>query len=291
MKVILLTFLSIFFAGNNSHANHVGFTPLDIDNHPCKAENLKLTNRYICNSAGDVFCQMGWKEPEELKLRDPLHPCPLPICDVDGETCQNGECKSPDFCACEVGWEGALCDICIPMPGCQHGNCTGALECNCADGWSGGYCEIPHCSQCDNGACVGPDQCVCYSGWKGAGCDMCEPLPGCNLENGGCTDHPNTCECHDPDMWGGHLCDEPVCNDGVGCEHGTCNSHSGGNYCICETGWSGAACDQCVPYWDCPEKGLLSCTPPNECICTTPGISDPKGLCGMEALKRVTEAP
>ena len=85
---------------------------------------------------------MGWKEPEELKLRDPLHPCPLPICDVDGETCQNGECKSPDFCACEVGWEGALCDICIPMPGCQHGNCTGALECNCADGWSGGYCEI-----------------------------------------------------------------------------------------------------------------------------------------------------
>ena len=82
-----------------------------------------------------------------------------------------------------------------------------------------------------------------------------------------------------------------VFSDGVGCEHGTCNSHSGGNYCICETGWSGAGCDQCVPYWDCPEKGALSCTHPNECICTTPGISDPKGLCGMEALKRVTEAP
>jgi len=285
MRVLLFTItLSILFAEHE--CNHGRFTPLDTDNHPCKAENLKMTNRYICNSEGQVFCQTGWEEPTDPNLVDALNPCPIPVCDVNGQPCEHGDCKAPNYCACEIGWEGAICDVCIPLPGCQHGNCTHALECNCMEGWTGGFCEIPFCSDCDNGVCEGPEECVCFSGWEGAACDRCQPLPGC--ANGDCVDHPNTCECNAG--WTGHLCDVPECNGGLGCEHGTCVQHpSGGeNFCVCESGWQGDSCDRCVPYWECPQpnvpNGIPACVNPNDCICTTAGLLDPKGLCGHEEL-------
>ena len=37
--------------------------------------------------------------------------------------------------------------------------------------------------------------------------------------------------------------------------------------CICQTGWSGPDCNQCIPYWNCPEKGPENCNAPNDCIC------------------------
>ena len=39
-------------------------------------------------------------------------------------------------------YEGARCEICIPLPGCEQGTCNNALECNCEEQWSGAYCEI-----------------------------------------------------------------------------------------------------------------------------------------------------
>ena len=103
---------------------------------------FQLTNRYICNSTGAVICQSGWKEPADIEERDELNPCPIPICGTANETCDNGICTAPDHCACEIGWEGALCNICVPLPGCIHGTCEEALECTCATGWTGGYCDI-----------------------------------------------------------------------------------------------------------------------------------------------------
>ena len=90
---------------------------------------------------------MGWEWPKN-KAKDMMNPCSMPTCEP---TCVNGECLSPNDCACEIGWEGAHCDICISLPGCEHGSCvdnsTGtpeskALECFCNEGWSGGYCDI-----------------------------------------------------------------------------------------------------------------------------------------------------
>lgn len=104
--------------------------------------SFQHTNRYVCSAKGEIFCQTGWREPEDPNLIDELNPCPVPICDRHGETCLNGECRAPNYCACDIGWEGELCDICICLPGCVHGNCTEALECNCFDGWEGGFCEI-----------------------------------------------------------------------------------------------------------------------------------------------------
>ena len=57
--------------------------------------------------------------------------------------CLNGECMAPNTCACDVGWEGFHCDVCIPLPGCKYGSCnTTALECICNPGWSGAFCDI-----------------------------------------------------------------------------------------------------------------------------------------------------
>ena len=59
-----------------------------------------------------------------------------------GNACKHGVCQSPNFCACEVGWEGACCETCLLLPGCVHGNCTTEFECNCHPGWTGAYCDI-----------------------------------------------------------------------------------------------------------------------------------------------------
>lgn len=59
---------------------------------------LQNQDRYVCNSKGDVSCNHGWKESE---IADPVHPCRVPICNPE---CQNGKCKAPNLCACEIGW-------------------------------------------------------------------------------------------------------------------------------------------------------------------------------------------
>ena len=61
---------------------------------------------------------------------------------IKGMGCKHGICRSPNFCACEVGWEGTNCEICVRLPGCVNGNCSNELECNCYDGWAGAYCDI-----------------------------------------------------------------------------------------------------------------------------------------------------
>lgn len=244
------------------------FTPLEIDNHPCTPEKLKATNRYICSSNGTIICQNGW-EPCHDPAKEKLEPCSMPICDPK---CQHGECRAPNFCACEIGWEGTHCDTCVPLPGCDHGTCENALECNCEDGWDGAYCDIPECKDCEHGRCLAPNECVCYDGWSGENCTSCLALPGC--KNGKCGTHPNTCECED--KWTGHLCDEPVC-DPV-CVNGKCMEKNGTHFCRCNLGWQKEACDACVPYWDCPYKGEGACEKSNECRCPN-DTSDPDGLC------------
>jgi len=271
------------------------FTALEIDNHPCKPENLKLTNRYICNSTGSVICQSGWKEPSDPEKRDELNPCPRPICGTDTETCVNGICTAPDHCACEIGWEGTLCDICVPLPGCLHGNCTDALECNCGTGWTGGYCDVPSCPDCENGHCDAPNQCICYNGWTGANCDDCVVLPGCVegtcTKSDNVTKEPNTCHCKAG--YGGHLCDVPTCTpecheDNGHCVEGKSDKFPHVHFCLCNTGWKGDTCSDCCPYWNCPEKDLsVACKLPNECRCSdATKKNDTTGLCGQAMLIR-----
>ena len=256
------------------------FSRLDIDNHPCKPENLKHTTRYVCDRQGNVICQSGWKEPEYQNEETALNPCLEPICDFNGAGCVHGECRSPNICACEVGWEGPNCNTCIPLPGCNHGTCSDAFECNCQGDWEGAYCNIPVCANCSNGNCIQPNECICNNGWTGENCDLCEEMPGC--QNGRCIDQPHTCICDDG--WEGHLCDKPSCH--LECNHGTCFTPANGaaNFCICQSGWRGESCDKCSPYWRCPNQDDNACNLPNECFCFK-GESDPDFLCNNVVIR------
>merc|ERR1719431_1457061 len=279
MNKSFLIFIVLFV---NQCFGKAGFTPLEIDNHPCTPERLKSTTSYICDHKGTVICQAGWKQPENLKEAT-RNPCSEPICNHDNLGCLHGVCRSPNFCACEVGWEGLNCEICVPLPGCAHGNCTLELECNCFQGWSGSKCDIPECVGCHHGECLKPNECNCYQGWTGKNCSSCIAMPGC--KNGHCGNTPNTCVCDEG--WEGVLCDQPVCDPP--CVHGECVESKmmadEDNFCVCENGWKSDACNQCVPYWNCPNQGNDARVKPNECICPD-GVDDQ--TCKLNSMNKTT---
>merc|ERR1711962_354520 len=265
----LVAILFITFALEQRCIAKTIFTSLSIENHPCRAENLKVAKSYFCDTRGNIICQSGWNKSEEID--DWLNPCSEPIC---SKGCQNGKCVGPDLCACEIGWEDQDCGTCLRRPGCQHGYCDDAFECKCDLGWDGADCGFPMCAGCNNGNCVSPNECHCFHGWNGDNCTTCERLPGC--QHGGCSDKPHTCDCENG--WKGILCDEPICKS---CgDHGTCVhiDDTVGNICVCEEGWEGQSCNQCIPYWECPNKGKNSCRSPGECHCPE-GTKDEKNLC------------
>jgi len=232
-------------------------TPLTIDEHPCKPEKLKFQNRYICDSEGNVQCLTGWEN--RTYNVDKHFPCSQPICDPK---CDNGECKLPNICSCDIGWDGLDCGTCLPLPGCVHGSCIDSdgvsepFTCHCDDDWKGALCNIPACPQqahCNNnGQCVvtgnNDRQCHCNLGWTSeSDCGECAPSMGCVVEHtiggAGCktgtldatnvlvvdeeSNEPNTCQC--TSLWTGPFCDQPKCtlDDGTvtDCgEYGVCTS-------------------------------------------------------------------
>ncbi|XP_059097208.1 protein jagged-1b-like [Tigriopus californicus] len=288
-----LTFLVIFtrlahgetFLSSSGGSRQFVFTPLRNDELPCVAENLRHSHRYICDDEANVICLSGWREDPDWSKRDLRNPCPIPICDYHGETCQHGQCVRPDVCACEVGWQGHLCDTCIPLPGCIHGSCNATFECNCdcndqgVQLWEGAFCEQPACPDChpNHGFCFEPFECQCHEGWQGPDCQECVKLPGC--VHGSCEDgKPHSCQCDEG--WTGHLCDQPQCGEGCHHENGFCIEP---DTCICKAGWQGPSCSECVPYWICPEDGY--CYEPNQCICnSTVTDKDRFDICNREKI-------
>ncbi|KAM7289608.1 uncharacterized protein ISCGN_029737 [Ixodes scapularis] len=107
--------------------------------------------RFRCLANGSKECLEGWTEPE----------CDVPAC-ADGCHPEHGFCERPGECLCKMGWEGARCERCTPMPGCLHGTCNASFECNCLPGWDGFFCNRPMCGDgCHptRGYCEKPGQC------------------------------------------------------------------------------------------------------------------------------------
>ena len=102
MEKLFFVFLLLPFANIEANPFRGLFTPLQNDEHPCVAENLKESHRYLCDDQANVICLSGWKEPDIASLIDLRNPCPIPICEYEGETCKHGECVRPDVCACQV---------------------------------------------------------------------------------------------------------------------------------------------------------------------------------------------
>ena len=105
----------------------------------------------MCTDDGQMVCLSGWS--------DPANNCHTPICAFthgshvhEGDDAasavkgcgEHGECVRPQTCACEVGWEGPTCEVCVPLPGCFDGHCVGALDCVCRNEsrYTGAACDI-----------------------------------------------------------------------------------------------------------------------------------------------------
>lgn len=268
MALAFLTFVifEVFIQTQGSHISfNVGYTPLRINEIACTAEKLKSNGgRYTCDYKGQVHCTEGWAddEPEEDANR-----CALPVCEPKCKP--HGLCTSPNFCACEVGWDGAHCEICIPMPGCVHGQCRKetvlmgdteveievAQTCECEkfpEGHSksgvhrfeGPKCDRPCCEpQCENdGWCVVPGDTTKSAGAADQGkcaCPIGFSHSRSELENSTYT------------------CSE--CMKAAGCKHGGCakdeNSNEIPGTCTCVEGFTGPLCDQlqCKSTGDIPQ--------------------------------------
>jgi len=216
-------------------------TDLEIDNHPCKPEVIKAQHYYACTKNGTVVCRNGYKNPENL--------CRTPVCEPGCGS--HGTCIAPNTCACQIGWDGNNCDVCLPAPGCVHGNCTVAFECNCDTGFQGGLCDRPVCSpKCGpHGSCTDVNTCTCHPGWTGPTCETCVKRQGC--QNGVCQ-QGNDCVCNP--TWAGSLCDQPVCN-GCSKEHGQCVEPG---LCKCDLGWKNENCTECLKAPGCPANNTCN---------------------------------
>lgn len=259
-------------------------TPLRIDNYPCKPEVLKKQVRYICDSRGNITCNHGWTKDNDT---DHLHPCITPVCKAG---CVHGKCKSPDTCACEIGWEGNDCNKCVTLPGCLHGSCNGtALACACYNStqWSGGLCDIPVCDNCVHGHCIEPGVCKCNPGWTGTNCTDCVPLKGCSPIGGYCKDPnnptkqtPHGCICKTD--YTGPLCDQPKCVPTCTKGQGACvfaRTNMTEPVCKCKLGYQGQNCGLCIEYPDCPKNANAGgCKNPYECLCDA---GDQNPLCDI----------
>jgi len=227
------------------------FTPLNKGiEFACVAENLKESSTYYCDQFGQIRCLPGWTDPENH--------CKTPICEVNNQTCVNGNCSKPFTCDCEVGWFGSFCEKCVPLPGCLNGYCNRSLECICNDGWSGMTCDKPECPGCEHGECVMPGMCACHPGWSGPNCTICEERLDCKY--GRCVDEPFECQCYS--KYNGSACDQPMCAEGCHPEHGFCTVPE---QCWCKPGWTGENCTVCQPYWSCVHGHCDE--NPWECIC------------------------
>ena len=57
---------------------------------------FQRSRTYYCDSRGKIICLPGWTDEASL--------CSVPICEIDGRTCVNGNCSKPYTCDCEIGW-------------------------------------------------------------------------------------------------------------------------------------------------------------------------------------------
>lgn len=267
---ILLVFQALTYI-RCSHLSLQGYTPLKINEIACTAEKLKSNGgRYTCNHEGEVHCTEGWQDEEPI---DDANRCAIPKCDPSCKP--HGICTSPNFCACEVGWDGAQCDICIPMPGCVNGACR-------QENVNGVEVEVAQTCECDKFPMGHPN--ANMSKYEGPKCDRPVCKPDCE-NDGWCVvsgdtrkvalaEHAGKCACpigftHDE----GGLIDQNVCSKCMamaGCNHGQCarmnpsdvNSVEIPGTCTCEDGYTGPLCDQLQckdssdAIIDCGEHGI-----------------------------------
>ncbi|XP_048393985.1 protein delta homolog 1 isoform X2 [Stegostoma tigrinum] len=177
----------------------------------------------------------------------------------------NGFCETTGECRCKSGWQGELCDQCIPFPGCLHGLCTKPWECVCEEGWSGSLCDTASnsCSPAhpcaNNSTCIESEDggyiCVCRREFIGT---------HCQLRKGSCHNKRPLCQnggsCFDDNRFTlktyclclpgftGDFCEISIdnCHPNPCANNGNCTDLFSGFSCVCPSGFTGKSCDYSV---------------------------------------------
>ncbi|XP_004699170.1 protein delta homolog 1 isoform X1 [Echinops telfairi] len=203
----------------------------------------------------------------------------------------HGTCMENNICRCQPGWQGPLCDHCVPFPGCVNGVCFEPWQCICDEGWEGHFCHIdvrPCTSNpcANNSTCMNLDmggyKCSCAPGFTGPHCQ--EKKAGPCKTNGSPCQHGGTCvddegrashaSCLCPPGFSGIFC-EIMANSCTPnpCQHnGVCTDIGGDFRCRCPAGFIDKTCSRqvtncasnpCQNGATCLQHGQVS----YECLC------------------------
>ncbi|HVJ18915.1 MAG TPA: hypothetical protein VM686_26020 [Polyangiaceae bacterium] len=161
-------------------------------------------------------CEFGYRRTLEGE-------CELIVIDCDdnpGVCGDHAECVSDeqeDFCACDLAYEGRLCESCVE--GYQDNDLDGSCEPRCSQ--AGLDCEAP--TRCSDAS--GTPECVCPTGYVGESCEQC--AVGYRDYEGDCV---LSCEAADLECGPREVCDDS----------------GAAPRCVCLEGYSGPACDGCA---------------------------------------------
>ncbi|XP_063040091.1 protein delta homolog 1 [Engraulis encrasicolus] len=196
----------------------------------------------------------------------------------------NGVCEENGTCRCKAGWQGAVCEQCVPFPGCVHGTCEKPWQCVCEDGWIGSHCD-QDTNPCSSKPCSGNSTCI----ETGEGGYLCVCPPGgysgdrCHLRRGQCQDASTICQnggtCQDaqdfalqptcvcPAGFTGEFCELKIspCHPNPCANGGICAAEGDGttsHTCSCPPGYGGASCQNATaptaPLSPCPTSPCLN---------------------------------
>ena len=63
-----------------------------------------------CDAANNIVCERGWIRSSPVNKIYNLNPCPIPVCDWNGQKCSQGRCNEAQECICNNGGSGKFCN-------------------------------------------------------------------------------------------------------------------------------------------------------------------------------------